>query len=117
MLLANCLDQEMLDYEMKKLQSYVKEKTFIISEKGALADKVSPGIVRSMVALSDMPQQIFVFLLLVDMDHVVALETRVVSFFSFPFHSLSFFPKMIFCHVGNLQALCKLLVLFGEDCR
>ncbi|KAJ4744667.1 P53/DNA damage-regulated protein [Rhynchospora pubera] len=49
-------DQERLDYEMKKLQSYVKEKSFIISEKGALADRVSPGIVRSMVALADRPQ-------------------------------------------------------------
>lgn len=41
---------------MKKLQSYVKEKSFIISEKGALADKIGPGIVRSMVALTDRPQ-------------------------------------------------------------
>ncbi|XP_078181093.1 P53/DNA damage-regulated protein isoform X2 [Carex rostrata] len=49
-------EQEMLDYEMKKLQSYVKEKSFILSEKGALADRVSPGIVRSMVGLADRPQ-------------------------------------------------------------
>lgn len=41
---------------MKKLQSYVKEKSFILSEKGALADRVSPGIVRSMVGLADRPQ-------------------------------------------------------------
>ncbi|KAJ3678689.1 hypothetical protein LUZ60_002492 [Juncus effusus] len=46
-------EQEKLDYEMKILQSQVKEKSFVISEKGGLADKVSPGIVRSMVALSD----------------------------------------------------------------
>uniref|UniRef100_A0A453AIM3 Uncharacterized protein n=1 Tax=Aegilops tauschii subsp. strangulata TaxID=200361 RepID=A0A453AIM3_AEGTS len=38
-------DQEHLDYDTKKLQSFVKEKSFAISEKGALADKISPGIV------------------------------------------------------------------------
>ncbi|KAJ0970533.1 hypothetical protein J5N97_018492 [Dioscorea zingiberensis] len=35
-------DQERLDYDTKKLQSYVKEKSFSISEKGALADRISP---------------------------------------------------------------------------
>ncbi|XP_072986672.1 uncharacterized protein [Typha latifolia] len=49
-------DQERLDYETKKLQSYVKEKSFLISERGALADKVSPSIVRSMVTLTDKPK-------------------------------------------------------------
>ncbi|XP_068651132.1 uncharacterized protein [Aristolochia californica] len=37
----------------KTLQSHVKEKSFSISEMGALADKISPGIVRSMVTLTD----------------------------------------------------------------
>ncbi|XP_009400229.2 uncharacterized protein LOC135673640 [Musa acuminata AAA Group] len=46
-------DQERLDYDSKKLQSYVKEKSFLISERGALADRISPGILRSMVALKD----------------------------------------------------------------
>ncbi|XP_039115523.1 uncharacterized protein LOC120251051 isoform X2 [Dioscorea cayenensis subsp. rotundata] len=46
-------DQERLDYETKKLQSYVKEKSFSISEKGALADRISPGVVKSLVSLTD----------------------------------------------------------------
>ncbi|XP_050203456.1 uncharacterized protein LOC126653576 [Mercurialis annua] len=46
-------DQERLEYDAKKLQSYVKEKSFLISEKGALADKISPGVLRSLVALTD----------------------------------------------------------------
>ncbi|KAG8664004.1 uncharacterized protein LOC110616571 isoform X1 [Manihot esculenta] len=49
-------DQERLDYEAKKLQSYVKEKSFIISEKGALADKISPGVLRSLITLTDKPK-------------------------------------------------------------
>ncbi|KAM0853103.1 hypothetical protein ACQ4PT_051290 [Festuca glaucescens] len=48
-------DQELLDYDTKKLQSFVKEKSFVISEKGALADKISPGIVKSLVSLTDKP--------------------------------------------------------------
>ncbi|XP_002511635.2 uncharacterized protein LOC8265830 isoform X1 [Ricinus communis] len=48
-------DQERVDYEAKKLQSYIKEKSFLISEKGALADKISPGVLRSLVALTDKP--------------------------------------------------------------
>ncbi|XP_019167129.1 PREDICTED: uncharacterized protein LOC109162869 [Ipomoea nil] len=50
-------DQTRLDYEAKKLQSYVKEKSFIISEKGVLADSISPGVLRSMVTLSDTPKK------------------------------------------------------------
>lgn len=46
-------DQERVDYETKKLQSYVKEKSFIISEKGALADTINPGVLRSLVTLTD----------------------------------------------------------------
>ncbi|CAK9146230.1 unnamed protein product [Ilex paraguariensis] len=49
-------DQAQLDYESKKLQSYVKEKSFFISEKGVLADKISPGVLRSMVTLTDKPK-------------------------------------------------------------
>ncbi|KAJ8768143.1 hypothetical protein K2173_021083 [Erythroxylum novogranatense] len=49
-------DQERLDYEAKKLQSYVKEKSFLISEKGALADKISPGLLRALVTLTDRPK-------------------------------------------------------------
>ncbi|XP_044481282.1 uncharacterized protein LOC123207849 isoform X2 [Mangifera indica] len=48
-------DQTQLDYDAKKLQSYVKEKSFHISEKGGLADKISPGVLRSLVTLSDKP--------------------------------------------------------------
>ncbi|EEF50304.1 conserved hypothetical protein [Ricinus communis] len=48
-------DQERVDYEAKKLQSYIKEKSFLISERGALADKISPGVLRSLVALTDKP--------------------------------------------------------------
>uniref|UniRef100_A0ACD5YWF0 Uncharacterized protein n=1 Tax=Avena sativa TaxID=4498 RepID=A0ACD5YWF0_AVESA len=33
-------DQERLDYDTKKLQSFVKEKSFVISKKGALARKL-----------------------------------------------------------------------------
>lgn len=50
-------DQIRLDYESKKLQSYVKEKSFLISEKGVLADKISPGILRSLVTLTDKPKE------------------------------------------------------------
>ena len=50
------VDQERLDYDAKKLQSYLKEKSFLISEKGVLADKISPGIIRSLVTLTDKPK-------------------------------------------------------------
>ncbi|CAH9089624.1 unnamed protein product [Cuscuta epithymum] len=50
-------DQNKLDYEAKKLQSYVKEKSFSLSEKGVLADKISPGVLRSLVTLSDDPKK------------------------------------------------------------
>ncbi|KAF0902929.1 hypothetical protein E2562_019866 [Oryza meyeriana var. granulata] len=49
-------DQERLDYDIKKLQSFVKEKSFVISDKGALADRISPGIVKSLVSLTDIPE-------------------------------------------------------------
>ncbi|THU55216.1 hypothetical protein C4D60_Mb11t04240 [Musa balbisiana] len=34
-------------YDSKKLQSYVKEKSFLISERGALADGISPAFLSS----------------------------------------------------------------------
>ncbi|KAK9751083.1 hypothetical protein RND81_02G240400 [Saponaria officinalis] len=46
-------DQERLDMESKKLQNLVKEKSLIISEKGALADKINPEVMRSLVTLKD----------------------------------------------------------------
>ncbi|XP_057529318.1 uncharacterized protein LOC130807930 [Amaranthus tricolor] len=46
-------DQERLDADSKKLHNFVKEKSLIISEKGALADTISPGILRSLVSLTD----------------------------------------------------------------
>lgn len=49
-------DQAQLDFEAKKLQSTVKEKTYLISEAGALADKISPGVLKSLVTLSDKPK-------------------------------------------------------------
>ncbi|GAA0161614.1 hypothetical protein LIER_17889 [Lithospermum erythrorhizon] len=48
-------DQEQLHYESNKLQSYVKEQSFWISEKGVLADRISPGVMRSLVNLTDKP--------------------------------------------------------------
>ncbi len=49
-------DQARLEFDAKQLQSNVKEKALLISEKGALADKISPGVLKSLVSLSDKPQ-------------------------------------------------------------
>ncbi|KAB1225247.1 hypothetical protein CJ030_MR1G017632 [Morella rubra] len=49
-------DQARLDFDAKQLQSYVKEKSLLISEKGALADRISPGVLKSLVTLSDKPK-------------------------------------------------------------
>lgn len=49
-------DQAELDFEAKKLQSIVKEKSYLISEKGALADLISPGVLKSLVTLNDKPK-------------------------------------------------------------
>ncbi|PIA43753.1 hypothetical protein AQUCO_01800065v1 [Aquilegia coerulea] len=46
-------DQSHLDYDSRKLQSVVKEKSFWLSEKGVIADKISPSVLRSMVTLTD----------------------------------------------------------------
>ncbi|KAJ6344426.1 hypothetical protein OIU76_006028 [Salix suchowensis] len=35
---------EQLEYEAKKLQRFVKEKYFLISGKGVLAESISPGV-------------------------------------------------------------------------
>lgn len=50
-------DQAKLDFEAKQLQSLVKEKSYIISETGAIADRISPGVLKSLVTLSDKPRQ------------------------------------------------------------
>ncbi|KAL4585821.1 hypothetical protein LXL04_010447 [Taraxacum kok-saghyz] len=49
-------DQSKLDYDVNKLQSYVKEKSFLLSEKGVLADKIGPGVLKSLVTLQDKPR-------------------------------------------------------------
>lgn len=41
-------DEEKMEFESKKLQSLVKEKALFISELGALADGISPGVIRSL---------------------------------------------------------------------
>ncbi|KNA18610.1 hypothetical protein SOVF_069160 [Spinacia oleracea] len=46
-------DQDRLDSDLKELQSLLKEKSLIISEQGALSDKISPGTLRSLVTLTD----------------------------------------------------------------
>ncbi|KAI3719189.1 hypothetical protein L6452_20083 [Arctium lappa] len=46
-------DQIRLDYDVNKLQSIVKEKSFWISEQGVLADKIGPGVLKSLVTLQD----------------------------------------------------------------
>jgi hypothetical protein len=57
-ILTDCViaDQAQLDFEAKKLQSTVKEKSFLISETGALADLISPGVLKSLVTLNDKPK-------------------------------------------------------------
>ncbi|KAL3381128.1 hypothetical protein AABB24_001309, partial [Solanum stoloniferum] len=49
-------DQTLLNYEANKLQSVVKEKSLWISDQGVLVDTISPGVLRSMVTLSDKPK-------------------------------------------------------------
>ncbi|KAJ7950870.1 P53 and DNA damage-regulated protein [Quillaja saponaria] len=48
-------DQTRLDFDAKRLQSFVKEKSYVISESGVLADKISPGVLKSLVTLTDKP--------------------------------------------------------------
>ena len=47
------VDQERLDLDTKKLQSFVKEKSLVIAEKGALAGKFGVDTVKSLVSLTD----------------------------------------------------------------
>ncbi|KAK3127043.1 hypothetical protein QOZ80_7AG0567400 [Eleusine coracana subsp. coracana] len=49
-------DQECLDLDTKKLQSFVKEKSLVIAEKGALAGSVGLDTVKSIVSLTDKPK-------------------------------------------------------------
>ncbi|KAH7288111.1 hypothetical protein KP509_31G012500 [Ceratopteris richardii] len=44
-------EQTQLNLTVNKLQSKVKEKTLSLSEKGALADKIGPSILKSLVTL------------------------------------------------------------------
>lgn len=46
-------DQERLDLNVKSLQSYVKDKTLSLSEKGGLSDIISPQVLRAMTTLKD----------------------------------------------------------------
>lgn len=49
-------DQERLDFDTKKLQSFVKEKSLVIAEKGALAGRFGADTVKSLVSLTDTPK-------------------------------------------------------------
>uniref|UniRef100_A0A2K1XR19 Uncharacterized protein n=1 Tax=Populus trichocarpa TaxID=3694 RepID=A0A2K1XR19_POPTR len=40
----------------KNLQSFVREKSLLISEKGVLADSISQRLLRSSVTLTDKPK-------------------------------------------------------------
>ena len=44
-----------MEFESKKLQSLLKEKTLLLSELGALADSVPPSVIRSLITLKDQP--------------------------------------------------------------
>ena len=44
-----------MEFESKKLQSLLKEKTLVLSELGALADSVTPSVIRSLITLKDKP--------------------------------------------------------------
>uniref|UniRef100_A0A0A9CTR8 Uncharacterized protein n=1 Tax=Arundo donax TaxID=35708 RepID=A0A0A9CTR8_ARUDO len=49
-------DQECLDFDTKKLQSFVKEKSLVITEKGALTGSLGLDTVKSLVNLTDKPK-------------------------------------------------------------
>ncbi|CAN6331640.1 unnamed protein product [Urochloa humidicola] len=49
-------DQERLDVDTKKLQSFVKEKSLVIAEKGALAGRFGADTLKSLVNLTDTPK-------------------------------------------------------------
>eukprot|EP00249_Psilotum_nudum_P008158 c21079_g2_i2 orf=257-763(+) len=46
-------DQEHMEVTVKKLQSFVKEKTMSLSDKGALSDTIGPDLLRALVTLKD----------------------------------------------------------------
>ncbi|MCO5591190.1 hypothetical protein L7F22_045171 [Adiantum nelumboides] len=47
------MEQKQLDITVNKLHSKVKDQTLSLSEKGALADKIGPSILKSLVTLKD----------------------------------------------------------------
>ncbi|KAK9105250.1 hypothetical protein Scep_022094 [Stephania cephalantha] len=50
-------DQAQLDYDSKRLQSFVKEKSLLISRKrDSSSTKIDPGVLRSLVTLTDKPK-------------------------------------------------------------
>ena len=49
----NYIDQNQLEISVKRLQSKVKEKTLDLSNKGALADKIGPNLLKAFVTLKD----------------------------------------------------------------
>lgn len=55
-LVSTGADQERLDFDTKKLQSFVKEKSLVIAEKGALAGRYGTDTVKSLVNLTDTPK-------------------------------------------------------------
>ncbi|CAN6711380.1 unnamed protein product [Malus baccata var. baccata] len=55
-LLLRDAEQEQLDLDSRRLQGIVKEKSLVISDKGALADKICPGVLKSLVTLTDKPK-------------------------------------------------------------
>lgn len=46
-------EQASLESRVKSLQGVVKEKTLQLSNSGALADRIAPGLVKSLVTLKD----------------------------------------------------------------
>uniref|UniRef100_A0A0A9G8M4 Uncharacterized protein n=1 Tax=Arundo donax TaxID=35708 RepID=A0A0A9G8M4_ARUDO len=52
-------DQERLDFDTKKLQSFVKEKSLVMAEKGALAGSLGLDTVKSLVSLTDKPKSMW----------------------------------------------------------
>ncbi len=46
-------EQAALESRVRSLQGLVKEKTLELSNSGALADRIAPGLVKSLVTLKD----------------------------------------------------------------
>ncbi|ESQ33578.1 hypothetical protein EUTSA_v10009904mg [Eutrema salsugineum] len=49
-------DGKKMEFEARKLQSLMKEKTLCLSELRTLGDSIPPGIIRSLVTLEDNPK-------------------------------------------------------------